>query len=111
MPADAKGVASYGIDRIRFLSPVPAGEGVACAFRLLSVEEKGQGRHLLRLAAEARIDGSDESVIAGEILALVIGWGEKNGQACRKRRRLGEVDDPTPRLRVDPADELLVALA
>ena len=33
VPADAKGVINYGLDKVRFLAPVPAGAEVACGFR------------------------------------------------------------------------------
>ncbi len=73
IPADAKGVVNYGMDKIRFLAPVPAGAAVSCAFRLVAVEDKGPGRQLLRCEAKALIEGSDKTAIAGEILALVFG--------------------------------------
>ena len=73
VPADAKGVINYGLDKIRFLAPVPAGAAVACGFRLAGVEDKGDGRQLLRLEAEARVEGADKPAIVGEVLALVVG--------------------------------------
>lgn len=73
VPDDAKGVINYGLEKIRFLAPVPSGAEVTCHFRLASVEDKGPGRQLLRLAAEARIIGTDKVAVAGEVLALVIG--------------------------------------
>jgi acyl dehydratase len=73
VPADAKGVVNYGLDKIRFLAPVPAGAQVACGFRLAEVEDKGAGRQLLRLEAEARIEGAAKPAIVGEVLALVVG--------------------------------------
>jgi len=73
VPADAKGVINYGLDKIRFLAPVPAGAAVTCGFRLAGVEDKGGGRRLLRLEAEARVEGADKPAIVGEILALIVG--------------------------------------
>ncbi|AUH35243.1 MaoC family dehydratase [Paracoccus tegillarcae] len=73
VPTDAKGVVNYGIDKVRFLNPVPAGAAVVSNFRLTSVEDKGKGRQLLRLAAETRLDDTGEPAIVGEVLALVIG--------------------------------------
>jgi acyl dehydratase len=72
VPADAKGVVNYGLDKIRFLAPVPAGARVACGFRLAGVEDKGAGRQLLRLEAEARIEGTAKPAVVGEVLALVV---------------------------------------
>jgi acyl dehydratase len=73
VPADAKGVINYGLNNIRFLGPVPAGAEVTCGLRLAAVEDKGPGRKLLSIAAEARVVGSDKPAIVGELLALVIG--------------------------------------
>jgi acyl dehydratase len=73
VPGDAKGVINYGLDKIRFLAPVPAGAQVACGFKLAEVEDKGAGRQLLRLEAAARVEGSDKPAIVGEVLALVVG--------------------------------------
>lgn len=72
VPADASGVINYGLERVRFLAPVPAGASVTCGFRLAEVEDKGSGRHLLRLEAEARVEGADNPAIVGEVLALVV---------------------------------------
>ena len=73
VPSDAKGVINYGLDKVRFLAPVPAGAAVACGFRLAEVEDKGAGRQLLRLEAAARVEGSDKPAIVGDVLALVVG--------------------------------------
>jgi acyl dehydratase len=72
VPADAKGVVNYGLDKVRFLAPVPAGAAVACGFRLAEVEDKGAGRQLLRLEAEVRIEGAAKPAVVGEVLALVV---------------------------------------
>lgn len=72
VPADASGVINYGLDRIRFLAPVPAGARVACGFRLAEVEDKGAGRQLIRLEAAARVEGTDKPAVVGEVLALIV---------------------------------------
>ncbi len=58
---------------MRFVAPVPAGAKVICSFKLDRVEEKGPGRKLLRVTAEAREQGADKPAVLGDILALVIG--------------------------------------
>ncbi len=72
VPADASGVVNYGLDKIRFLAPVPAGATVACGFKLAGVEDKGAGRQLLRLEAAVRVEGSDKPAVVGEMLALIV---------------------------------------
>lgn len=73
VPADAKGVVNYGIDKIRFLTPVPAGASVRSHFKLAGVEAKGDDRQLIRVEATVSIDGSDKPALVGEVLAMVIG--------------------------------------
>jgi acyl dehydratase len=73
VPADAKGAINYGLDKIRFIAPVPAGKRVSASFRLTEVEDKGPKGQLLRLAAALTIEGSDKPALVGDVLVLVIG--------------------------------------
>lgn len=72
VPPDAKGVVNYGLEKVRFLSPVPSGAPVVCSFTLIAAEEKGAGRTLLRLGAEARVAGGEKPAVICEVLAMVI---------------------------------------
>ena len=73
VPADAKGAINYGLDNIRFIAPVLAGERVTASFKLTAVEDKGPKGQLLRIAAMLNVEGSDKPALVGEVLALVIG--------------------------------------
>lgn len=73
VPADAKGAINYGLDNIRFIAPVPAGERVMASFKLAGVEDKGPKGQLLRLGATLSIDGSDKPALVGDVLVLVMG--------------------------------------
>jgi acyl dehydratase len=73
VPADAKGVINYGVDKVRFIAPVPAGARVTASFKLEEVEDKGPKGQLLRVSAVLNIEGSDKPAVVGEVLALVIG--------------------------------------
>ncbi len=73
VPGDAKAIFNYGLENVRFLAPVPAGATVRAQFVLKSVEGKGEGRKLLRVAATVEIEGSDKPALIGEFLALVVG--------------------------------------
>lgn len=73
VPSDAKGVLNYGIDKVRFLTPVPAGATIRTHFKLADVEAKGDDRQLLRVLATVSIDGADKPALIGELLAMVIG--------------------------------------
>lgn len=69
-PADAAGVMNYGLNRVRFLAPVPAGSRVVLVSTLLGVEEKPGRRWLLRVENEIRLaDGGP--VVMAETLGLV----------------------------------------
>jgi acyl dehydratase len=73
VPADAEGVINYGLDKIRFLAPVPSGANIRARFKLAAIEDRGSGRQLMRLAAQVDVDGSDKPAIIGEVFAMVVG--------------------------------------
>lgn len=73
VPSDAQGVINYGIDNVRFLSPVPAGASVIAGFKLKGVEDKGDNRQLIRIEAVVTAEGSDKPAIVGDVLAMVFG--------------------------------------
>ena len=73
VPGDAKGVINYGVDKIRFIAPVPAGARVTARFRLDDVEDRGPKDQLLRVGAVLEVEGADKPAVVGEVLALVLG--------------------------------------
>jgi acyl dehydratase len=73
LPSDAQGVINYGLDKIRFIAPVPAGAMITAAFRLAGVEDRGDGRQLIRVDTSVNVEGSSKPAIVGEVLAMVIG--------------------------------------
>lgn len=72
IPADAKAVLNYGLDKVRFLAPVPSGASVTACFTLVDVEPKGAGRKLIRLSAVLEVEGSEQPAVIAELLALVV---------------------------------------
>ena len=67
---------NYGFDRLRFLAPVPAGSKVRGRFKLLSAEDKGGGRWLIKHELTVEIEGSDKPALIAEWLAMqVVGAG------------------------------------
>ncbi|MET4684118.1 MaoC family dehydratase [Brevundimonas faecalis] len=67
---------NYGFDKLRFLAPVPAGSRVRGRFRLLSAEEKAEGRWLLKHELTVEIEGSDKPALIAEWLGMqMIGAG------------------------------------
>ncbi len=63
---------NYGFDKLRFLAPVPAGSRVRGRFRLLSAEDKGGGRWLLKHELTVEIEGADKPALIAEWLGMQI---------------------------------------
>lgn len=66
---------NYGFDKLRFLAPVPAGSKVRGRFRLLSAEDKGGGRWLLKHELTVEIDGADKPALVAEWLGMQVVGG------------------------------------
>ena len=61
---------NYGFDKLRFLAPVPAGSNVRGRFKLLSAEDKGGGRWLLKHELTVEIEGADKPALIAEWLSM-----------------------------------------
>ena len=61
---------NYGFDKLRFLAPVPAGSRVRGRFRLLSAEDKGGGRWLLKHELTVEIEGGEKPALIAEWLGM-----------------------------------------
>ena len=61
---------NYGFDKLRFLAPVPAGSRIRGRFRLLSAEDKGGGRWLLKHELTVEIEGSEKPALIAEWLGM-----------------------------------------
>ena len=57
---------NYGFDKLRFLAPVPAGSNIRGRFKLLSAEDKGGGRWLLKHELTVEIEGADKPALIAE---------------------------------------------
>ena len=63
---------NYGFDKLRFLAPVPAGSKVRGRFKLLSAEDKGGGRWLLKHEVTVEIEGGDKPALIAEWLGMQV---------------------------------------
>ncbi len=63
---------NYGFDKLRFLAPVPAGSRVRGRFKLLSAEDKGGGRWLLKHELTVEIEGGDKPALIAEWLGMQV---------------------------------------
>ncbi len=62
---------NYGLNKVRFLTPVPCGAKVRGVFTLMSAEEKNPGQLLLSYAVTVEIDGSPKPAMVAEWLMLL----------------------------------------
>ena len=60
---------NYGFDRIRFLSPVPAGARVRGRFTLAEVEERAPGERTLRWDVSVEVEGSERPALVARWLS------------------------------------------
>ena len=61
---------NYGFDKLRFLAPVPVGSKVRGRFKLLSAEDKGGGRWLIKHELTVEIEGGDKPALIAEWLGM-----------------------------------------
>lgn len=73
VPKEAKGVLNYGVEKVRFLSPVLTGSEVVANFVLTAVEEKGKGQQLITVEATVSVPGAPKPAMVGTFLAMVMG--------------------------------------
>jgi acyl dehydratase len=70
-PSDIKMAVNYGLNKVRFLNPVPSGSKTRARFKLLSMEEKGHGRILMTLENTIEVQGQDKPAMIAETLTLL----------------------------------------
>ena len=63
---------NYGFDKLRFLAPVMSGSKVRGRFRLLSAEDKGGGRWLLKQEVTVEIEGAEKPALIAEWLGMQV---------------------------------------
>jgi acyl dehydratase len=73
VPKEAKGVLNYGVEGVRFLSPVLTGSDVVASFVLKDVTEKGKGQYLISVDATVTVPGAPKPALVGTFLAMVMG--------------------------------------
>ena len=71
-PEGVAQVLNYGSDRVRFLTPVKAGDRIRVRVTLVSVEPKGPGRTLVKTENTVEIDGEDRPALVADTLVLLM---------------------------------------
>jgi acyl dehydratase len=72
-PAGITQVLNYGLDRVRFLTPVKAGSRIRNRIKLLAAEPKESGRLLLTTENTIEIDGEAKPALIAIALFMVVG--------------------------------------
>lgn len=75
MPENLVMMFNYGLDRLRFLSPVKSGSDVRAHGKLLDVSEKGPGRLLIKTEMTIEIKGEDKPAMVAETLTMAVTAG------------------------------------
>src|SRR5262249_58521979 len=68
IPPDVAQAINYGLDRVRFLAPVRAGDRIRNRVVLLAAEDKGGGRVLIKTRNTIEIAGEDKPTMVAETL-------------------------------------------
>lgn len=72
VPKDMKMAINYGLDRVRFLSPVLSGSHVRGRFTLDSIAEKAPGQWLLSHSVSLEIESGDKPALAALWFVLIV---------------------------------------
>jgi acyl dehydratase len=73
--AQPKGLSAsvnYGLDKVRFLSPVRVGARVRLRSTLVSLEEKSPGQHLMKTSNVVEIEGEERPALVADTLVLLV---------------------------------------
>jgi len=71
-PAAIPTVLNYGIDRVRFIAPVPSGSRVRNRVKLLAMEPKGEGKLLITTENTLEIEGQAKPALVANTLVMAV---------------------------------------
>ena len=71
-PENLKMVFNYGLDKVRFINPVNVGAKVRTHRKCVSVDDKGDGRYLMKTEVTMEIEGVDKPAYIAETLSMFI---------------------------------------
>ena len=63
---------NYGLDKIRFLAPVPVNSKIRMHSKILEVKEKNPGQYLIKSEVTMELEGSEKPAFIAEQLGLWI---------------------------------------
>jgi len=71
-PENLKHVFNYGLDKVRFINPVKVGSKVRTHSKVVSVDDKGDGRYLIKIEITMEIEGIEKPAFVAESLSMFI---------------------------------------
>jgi acyl dehydratase len=71
LPEGLKMAVNYGLNKVRFITPVPVGSQVRSRMVISAVEEKGPGRILMTITHSIEIKGQDKPACIAEGLSML----------------------------------------
>lgn len=75
LPEGASMYINYGLDRLRFVEPVPVGSQIRAVSTLSDVTDRGGGRVLISAHVVVEIAGSDRPALVADTLTLAVMGG------------------------------------
>jgi len=79
LPNNVQAAFNYGLDKVRFLSPVRVGARVRLRSTMMSWEEKGPGQYLMKSNNIIEIEGEEKPALIAETLAMIYERRKKAG--------------------------------
>ena len=71
-PENLKHAFNYGLDKVRFINPVNVDSKVRTHSKLVSVDDKGDGRYLMKTEITMEIEGVEKPAYVAETLTMFI---------------------------------------
>ncbi|MEO6255801.1 MAG: MaoC family dehydratase [Sphingomicrobium sp.] len=71
VPSTLQMAVNYGLDRVRFITPVRSGQRIRGRFVLDAVDDKAPGQLLLRHTVTVEIEGVDKPALTAQWLGLL----------------------------------------
>ncbi len=72
MPENLAMMFNYGLDRLRFVTPVRSGSRVRAHSKLVDVTEKNPGQLLIKTEISVEIEGEEKPALVAETLTMAI---------------------------------------
>ena len=72
VPKGTAAALNYGLDKVRFLAPVPVGSKLRLHSKLTGFDRKKNGQYLMKTENTMEIEGADKPALIAESLAILV---------------------------------------